>query len=95
MSSEAPGFLTERTILIAAGITGLLFGLHPLHVESVAWVAERKDVLCALFFLLTISMYIKYVSVREHQTTTKENKIICVQKILFLIVWFFYPGVVE
>jgi protein O-mannosyl-transferase len=50
-------FLTDRTILIAAGVTGLLFGIHPVHVESVAWVAERKDLLCALFFLASIIMY--------------------------------------
>jgi len=50
--------LDERGVLIIAGVTGLLFGLHPLHVESVAWVAERKDLLCALFFLLSISAYI-------------------------------------
>jgi hypothetical protein len=47
--------------LIAAGVTGLLFGLHPLHVESVAWVAERKDLLCAFFFLLSITTYRDYV----------------------------------
>ena len=61
MNEEAPGFLTAPTILIAAGITGILFGLHPLHVESVAWVAERKDVLCALFFLLSLMQYTTYV----------------------------------
>ncbi len=38
-----------------------LFAAHPLHVESVAWVAERKDVLCAFFFLLAIWAYIAYV----------------------------------
>ena len=38
-----------------------LFALHPLHVESVAWVAERKDVLSTLFFLLTLLAYAKYV----------------------------------
>jgi protein O-mannosyl-transferase len=38
-------------------IVGALFGLHPLRVESVAWVAERKDVLSALFFLLTLEAY--------------------------------------
>jgi tetratricopeptide (TPR) repeat protein len=52
----------SQLTLIAAGTTGLLFGLHPLHVESVAWVAERKDLLCALFFLLSITMYAKYVT---------------------------------
>lgn len=40
---------------------GALFGLHPLRVESVAWIAERKDVLCALFFLLTLLSYAAYV----------------------------------
>ncbi len=53
-------FLNNRTMLIAAGTTGLLFGIHPVHVESVAWVAERKDLLCALFFLLSIMSYVKY-----------------------------------
>jgi tetratricopeptide (TPR) repeat protein len=37
------------------------FGLHPLHVESVAWVAERKDVLSTLFWLLTMLAYVRYV----------------------------------
>jgi Flp pilus assembly protein TadD len=38
----------------------LLFGLHPLRVESVAWVAERKDVLSGLFFILTLWAYAAY-----------------------------------
>src|SRR6202007_2624742 len=37
-----------------------LFALHPLHVESVAWVAERKDVLSGLFFMLTLLAYVWY-----------------------------------
>jgi protein O-mannosyl-transferase len=38
-----------------------LFALHPLHVESVAWISERKDLLSAFFFLLTLWSYISYV----------------------------------
>ena len=45
-----------RSALVAA-----LFALHPLNVESVAWVAERKNVLSTLFWLLTMAAYIGYV----------------------------------
>ena len=44
-----------------SAFTAALFALHPLHVESVAWAAERKDVLSCFFWLLTIFMYIRYV----------------------------------
>ena len=37
-----------------------LFAIHPLHVESVAWVSERKDILSGLFFMLTLLMYARY-----------------------------------
>ncbi|MGO8989656.1 MAG: tetratricopeptide repeat protein [bacterium] len=66
-------FLNERSIFIAAAATGLLFGLHPLHVESVAWASEKKDLLCALFFLLSITMYTKYagaVNVEANNTSS-------------------------
>ncbi len=45
-----------RSAFVAA-----LFALHPLHVESVAWISERKDVLSAFFFVLTISAYVRFV----------------------------------
>ena len=45
-----------RCALVAA-----LFALHPLRVESVAWVTERKDVLSGLFFILTLGAYTRYV----------------------------------
>ena len=38
-----------------------LFAIHPLHVESVAWISERKDLLSAVFFMLTLGAYIRYV----------------------------------
>jgi len=49
-----------RANVTAAFITALLFGIHPLHVESVAWVSERKDVLCTLFFLAALISYQYY-----------------------------------
>jgi len=45
-----------RSAFVAA-----LFAVHPLHIESVAWVAERKDVLSTLFFMLTVWAYVRYV----------------------------------
>ncbi|MBN2455826.1 MAG: glycosyltransferase family 39 protein, partial [Sedimentisphaerales bacterium] len=44
-----------------SGFVAALFALHPLHVESVAWISERKDVLSTLFWMLTMLMYLRYV----------------------------------
>ncbi len=49
----------------SAWLTALLFGIHPLHVESVAWATERKDVLFGLFFLLSALAYLYYRNVRR------------------------------
>jgi hypothetical protein len=51
--------LTSR--LLPSAAVAALFALHPLHVESVAWIAERKDLLSALFFLATLISYQSYV----------------------------------
>jgi hypothetical protein len=45
-----------RSALVAA-----LFALHPLHVESVAWISERKDVLSTAFLLIALHAYVAYV----------------------------------
>ncbi len=70
-------FSVGRAGMIAAGVAGLLFGLHPLHVESVAWVSERKDLLCALFFLLSVGAYLSYAS-------DKSSKAYIISLLLFL-----------
>ena len=43
-----------------SALTAFLFALHPLHVQSVAWVSERKDVLSACFWFLTLWLYVRY-----------------------------------
>jgi protein O-mannosyl-transferase len=48
----------------ASGIVAAFFGWHPMHVESVAWIAERKDVLSTLFWLLTMCAYAEYAKRR-------------------------------
>lgn len=47
--------------LVPSAITAALFAIHPLHVESVAWIAERKDVLSTMFWLLAMIAYVEYV----------------------------------
>ena len=53
--------LLSRNNLIIAFTASLLFGIHPMHVESVAWVSERKDVLYSLFFLAGLISYTRYI----------------------------------
>jgi tetratricopeptide (TPR) repeat protein len=50
-----------------------LFALHPLHVESVAWVAERKDVLSAFFFMLTLLAYARYTEVQSLKSKVQSH----------------------
>ncbi len=47
-------------------VTSLLFGIHPMHVESVAWIAERKDVLYGFFYLLALVTYLRFLDMRGH-----------------------------
>lgn len=60
-------------------IVSLLFAIHPMHVESVAWVSERKDLVYTLFFLLSLIFYILYLK-NTHKTR-------------YLITSFFFAGI--
>ena len=57
--------MISRDSLEVAAVTALLFGLHPMHVESVAWVSERKDVLYVFFFIAGLITYLKYDQQRK------------------------------
>jgi tetratricopeptide (TPR) repeat protein len=50
--------------LWSSAFVAAAFAIHPMHVESVAWIAERKDVLSTLFLLLTLAAYVSYVKRR-------------------------------
>ena len=52
----------DRLAFLSAFIAAMLFAVHPLHVESVAWIAERKDVLCATAFLSCLLLYIRSIT---------------------------------
>ncbi|HNW44639.1 MAG TPA: tetratricopeptide repeat protein [Elusimicrobiales bacterium] len=53
---EAPAPAAELSL--AAGFAALFFSVHPLRVESVSWVTERRDVLCGLFYVLALNFYL-------------------------------------
>ncbi len=59
--------MTDR--LWPAAMVAALFALHPLRVESVAWIAERRDVLSGLFFMLTLWAYVEYI--RQGRSLTR------------------------
>src|SRR5256712_348331 len=48
-----------HALTVSAGFAALVFAIHPLRVESVAWATERRDVLSGLFYLLTILLYLR------------------------------------
>jgi len=72
------GYGEIKGIPYLAGLCALWFGIHPMHVESVSWIAERKDVLYVFFYLLGLIVYVKYVL---------ENK---TAQMAFVAVMFFF-----
>jgi tetratricopeptide (TPR) repeat protein len=58
--------LTKNNILVSF-LVALFWGIHPMHVESVTWVSERKDVLYSMFFFLACIQYVKYLEKNERK----------------------------
>lgn len=50
---------------IYAFVVALLFGIHPLHVESVSWIAERKDVLYSMYFIASLLSYLYFIKTKK------------------------------
>ena len=72
----------RRKAFIIGVVTGLLFSIHPLRVESVAWVSERKDVLYAFFFLLSLISYLRYF---RHSDNIQKKRLYYMLALVFFI----------
>jgi hypothetical protein len=64
-----------------AFFTALLFGIHPMRVESVAWATERKDVLLGIFYFLAIIQYVKHLK-------SNDNKNLILTYLFFILALF-------
>jgi len=60
-------------------LVALFFGIHPMHVESVAWISERKDLLYSFFFIWGLTTYYEYI-----HATANRNKLYLYTILLFL-----------
>ena len=74
--------------IIVAGVVALLFGIHPMHVESVAWVTERKDVLYGFFYLFSLIAYVYYLH------NNKKLKFLIISLLLFILSLMAKPAAV-
>ena len=82
-------------IEIAAGIGALIFAIHPLQVEPVAWISNLKDLMCGLFSLLAIWKYLDFaVASRDGDTSGKKNLHYILASAAFLLALFSKPAAV-
>src|SRR5205823_2017819 len=63
----------------------ILFALHPLHVEAVAWVAERKELLSTFFGMLSLMFYVRYA---QRKTSDNQHSTSNIQYYLYALVFF-------
>ena len=84
-SFSETNYKTATGNIIAASVAALLFGIHPIHVESVAWVAERKDVLSTFFVLLSLVFYSKYVIKQETKKTNSQPLYYILSFVFFIL----------
>lgn len=79
-------YLINNKNITIAFIVAALFGVHPMHVESVVWISERKDVLYSFFFLSGLISYLKYLnSDRNGESKTNKNIWLVLTFVLFVL----------
>jgi tetratricopeptide (TPR) repeat protein len=77
--------ILKKLNIRAALPAALIFALHPIHVESVAWITERKNVLSALFYLSSLSCYLRFDPPRrDEQAISPRHAIYVISLILFI-----------
>lgn len=59
--------------LLSAALGSLIFGVHPMHVESVVWITERKDVLYSFFYLLSVYHFLNFLEARERHNQDRDS----------------------
>ncbi len=81
MTDKKPNVSYLTSTLWPCALIAALFALHPLRVESVAWISERKDVLSGFFFLLTLWAYVRYTE--EFKVQSSRFKVFYASALLF------------
>jgi tetratricopeptide (TPR) repeat protein len=71
-----------------AAVAALVFGLHPMHVQSVAWVTERKDVLYSFFYMAALLCYLAYLRKEKEVRTGQEAVGLCASGKIFFYLTF-------
>ena len=61
--------IASTPVVLSAGLAATLFAVHPLRAESVAWLAERRDVLGGLFYVLAVVCYLRYAGASQGRRT--------------------------
>ncbi len=65
------------SIAFAAGVAAIVFAVHPLRVESVVWITERRDVLSGVFLLSSLAMYLRYTTTTQRRAGTFLASVAC------------------
>jgi len=77
--------LRLKLSMLGSGAAALLFGIHPMHVQSVAWVTERKDVLYSFFYVAALLSYSRYLDFTKSTPSIQNKKL---NRFLVLTVFF-------